>query len=315
MGQILSKVDVSVIIVNYNSFQLLNETLSSLVEHTKGLTYEVIVVDNNSEGNVESVTQHYPDIKLIKNNINKGFAAANNQAVDIAIGDYLLFLNNDIKFIENAVKNVFEFAKNINEKVIIGIQLLNEDRSKQESVVDFPSVWNAFTENFFLYKIFKRSKLFNKYYQNEIELTKPTFVDVIRGAFMFCPKDEIVKLGGFDVRFFFYSEETDLCYRFRIYEGKVIFLPSIKIIHYGGGATDNDPWFKFKNQTIGKIQFYQKHFRGIRFITVILIHWLGLILRGIIFSISGILTINKKLFMKGIYFFKQVTVYPQNQFK
>lgn len=315
MGQILSKVDVSVIIVNYNSFQLLNETLSSLVEHTKGLTYEVIVVDNNSEGKIESVTQHYPDIKLIKNNINKGFAAANNQAVDIAIGDYLLFLNNDIKFIENAVKNVFEFAKNINEKVIIGIQLLNEDRSKQESVVDFPSVWNAFTENFFLYKIFKRSKLFNKYYQNEIELTKPTFVDVIRGAFMFCPKDEIVKLGGFDVRFFFYSEETDLCYRFRIYEGKVIFLPSIKIIHYGGGATDNDPWFKFKNQTIGKIQFYQKHFRGIRFITVILIHWLGLILRGIIFSISGILTINKKLFMKGIYFFKQVTVYPQNQFK
>ncbi len=315
MGQILSKVDVSVIIVNYNSFQLLNETLSSLVEHTKGLTYEVIVVDNNSEGNVEGVTRHYPDIKLIKNNINKGFAAANNQAVNIAIGDYLLFLNNDTKFIENAIKNVFDFAKNINEKIFIGIQLLNEDRSKQESVVDFPSVWNAFTENFFLYKIFKRSKLFNKYYQNEIELANPTFVDVIRGAFMFCPKDEIVKLGGFDERFFFYSEETDLCYRFRINEGKVIFLPSVKIIHYGGSATDNDPWFKYKNQTIGKIQFYQKHFRGIRFMTVIIIHWLGLLLRGIIFSISGILTINKKLFMKGIYFFKQVTVYPKNQFK
>lgn len=315
MGQILFKVDVSVIIVNHNSFQLLNETLSSLIEHTKGLTYEIIVVDNNSEGNVESVTQHYPNIKLIKNNINKGFAAANNQAVIIAIGDSLLFLNNDIKFIENAIKNVFDYAKNINEKIFIGIQLLNDDRSKQESVVDFPSVWNAFTENFFLYKIFKRSKLFNKYYLNEIELTNPTFVDVIRGAFMFCPKDDIVKLGGFDERFYFYSEETDLCYRFRMNEGRVIFLPAVKIIHYGGGATDNDPWFKYKNQTIGKIQFYQKHFRGIKFISVIIIHWIGLILRGIIFSISGIITNNKKLFMKGIYFFKQVTVYPHNQFK
>lgn len=315
MGQILSKVDVSVIIVNYNSFQLLNETFSSLIEHTKGLTYEIIVVDNNSEGNVESVTRHYPDIKLIKNNINKGFAAANNQAVNIAIGDFLLFLNNDTKFIENAIKNVFDFAKKNNEKIFIGIQLLNEDRSKQESVVEFPSVWNAFTENFFLYKIFKRSKLFNKYYLNEIELTNPTFVDVIRGAFMFCPKNEIVKLGGFDERFFFYSEETDLCYRFRMNEGNVIFLPAVKIIHYGGVATENDPWFKYKNQTIGKIQFYQKHFRGIKFISVIIIHWIGLILRGIIFSISGIITNNKKLFMKGIYFFKQVTVYPHNQFK
>jgi len=246
--------------------------------------------------------------------MNKGYAAANNHGLISASGKYVLILNNDVFFRENTVKKVFDFAENAKERMFVGIQLLNADGSKQESVVEFPTVWNAITENLFLYKIFKHSKLFNKYYQNYDDYKGPIEVEVIRGAFMFCPKDELKTLNGFDERFFFYSEETDLCYRFKKLGGKIIFLPNVKLVHYGGAAADQDPWFKFKNQATGKIQFYQKHFRGIEFVAVIIIHWLGLLLRGFLFCLTGIISINKKLIVKGYFFFKQLFVYPRNLF-
>lgn len=307
--------NVSIIIVNFNSFKLLDECLKSLFKQTNDVTFEVIIVDNNSaEGDIEGVIRKYNGVKLIKNEVNKGFAAANNQGLMSATGKYVLILNNDVFFLENAVKKVFDFAENTKEKMFVGIQLLNYDGTKQESVVEFPTVWNAITENLFLYKIFKHSKLFNKYYQNYNDYNEPIEVDVIRGAFMFCQKDELKALNGFDERFFFYSEETDLCYRFKKSGGKIIFLPNVKLVHYGGAAADQDQWFKFKNQAIGKIQFYQKHFNRIEFFAVIIIHWLGLLLRSFIFCIVGIISINKKLIMKGYFFFKQLLVYPRNIF-
>lgn len=308
-------IDITVVIVNFNSLKLLDSCLHSLFNYAKGVNFEIIVVDNKSEeGNVEEIVSKYPGIKLIKNECNIGFAAANNKALNFAHGKYLLFLNNDVLFVDNVIKKVFDFAESRSDKIFAGIQLLNADKSKQESVVNFPSVWNAMTENFFLYKIFKHLKIFNKYYQNEIELKEPTEVDVIRGAFMFCPKAEIMKLNGFDERFFFYSEETDLCYRFKMSGGKIVFLPDLKLIHYGGSTADENLWFKYKNQTIGKIQFYQKHFSAINFFFVIIIHWIGLFLRSIVFTLAGLISINRNLIIKGYYFFKQLFVYPKNLF-
>ncbi len=309
-------IDVSVIIINYNSFHLLNGCLDSLFFFNKEISLDVIVVDNNStEGDVESITSKYPAVRLIKNDKNIGFAAANNLALKIIKGKYTLFLNNDTVFKNNVIEKAFKFAEAMKQPVFAGCQLLNADMSKQESVVDFPNLWNTITENFFLYKVVKRSKLFNKYYQNYNDYHKEIEVDVIRGAFMFCPTKQILELNGFDDRFFFYSEETDLCYRFKKSGGKIFFLPDVKLIHYGGETTDKNLWFKYKNQTTGKIQFYQKHFNGIEYITAIVIHWIGLFLRGILFSFSGIIMLNKNLLLKGYYFIKQMFIYPVNRFK
>ncbi|MEW6005109.1 MAG: glycosyltransferase family 2 protein [Stygiobacter sp.] len=307
--------DVSIVIINYNSTDYLLKCLDSIFRFTKEISFEVIIVDNASKVFDEKyILSKYHGIRIIKNEQNVGFAKANNQGFNLANGKYTLFLNNDTILIENTIKNVFDFAEKYNHDVFVGCQLLNSDYSKQESVVEFPNVWNGFTENFFLYKIFPQSKIFNKYYQNEIELTNPTEVDVIKGAFMFCSSESIRKLNGFDERFFFYSEETDLCFRFKKNGGEIYFLPKEKLIHFGGVSTDNSLWFKFKNQTIGKIQFYQKHFNGFRFIAVLVIHFCGLFLRGILFSIIGLLTFNKSVFLKGFYFFKQLFVYPKNLF-
>lgn len=308
--------DVSVIIVNYNSSNLLDDCLNSLYAKTSDISYEVIIVDNAStDFNVLDCQKKFPEAKFLLNSTNKGFAAANNDGIQIANGRFMLFLNNDTKFLGNTIKEVFDFAVTKPRPIFVGCQLLNANRSKQESVVSFPSVWNGLTENFFIYKLFPKLSLFNKYFQNERDWVKPITVDVIRGAFMFCDAQAIRKLNGFDQRFFFYSEETDLCYRFKKLGGKTYFLPKSKIIHYGGAAADKILWFKFRQQTIGKIQYYQKHFRHIRFIAALILHFIGLFLRGILNCSAGLLLFKKNVFMKGYYFFKQMFVYPANQFK
>jgi len=315
MGQILSEIDVSVVIVNYNCFELLDECLKSLFEKTSKVKLQVIVVDNASaEGDVKLITNKYKSVETIVNEKNIGFAAANNLGLNRAKGKYTLFLNNDIVFLEKSISTVFEFAEKSKENIFVGIQLLNSDLSKQESVVEFPSLWNTITENSFLYKVFPKSKFFNKYYQNNLIKDEPIEVDVIRGAFMFCSTIALKNLDGFDDRFYFYSEETDLCHRFRKTGGKIYFLPYSKIIHLGGAAADKNLWFKFRNQTTGKIQYYQKYFYGIKFILVLIIHWQGLFFRSLVYSIVGILTINKSFLLKGYYFLKQILVYPSNQF-
>lgn len=315
MEPILPRINVSVIIVSYNSFEFLNECLNSFFKFCTSTINEVIVVDNAStEGNVESVINKYRNVNLIKNNKNLGFAAANNIGLKYAHGKYTLFLNNDTVFIEDSIKKIFDYAENNDKRIFVGIQLLNSDGSKQESVVQFPSLWNAITENFFLYKIFPGSKFFNKYYQNYANYNNAVETDVIRGAFMFCPTDRLKELNGFDEHFFFYSEETDLCKRFKDNGGMIIFYPASLLIHYGGATADIDSWFKFKNQATGKIQYYQKHFKGIKFFFLILIHYSGLLLRGFLFTVGGVITANKKLILKGYYFFKQLFVYPRNQF-
>jgi len=309
-------VEVSIVIVNYNEPELLKECVASLIRETKEISYEVIVVDNGSTvGNVEECLAAFPSVILIKNKNNMGFAAANNIGLKCANGKYLLFLNNDTLFTHNAVKHVHDFTGKFDTPVFASCQLINADRSKQDTVTKFPKVWNGFTENFFLYKLFLKSPIFNKYYQNYINLTKPSEVDVIRGAFMFCSADAVRQLNGFDERFFFYSEETDLCYRFKKNGGKIFFLPEVSIIHYGGVTTDKNLWFKFKNQSIGKVQFYQKHFKGLQFVVALIFHFAGLFMRGILFTLSGFITLRKSLIVKGYYFFKQMTVYPKNNFK
>ena len=307
--------DVSIIIVNYNNFDLLTTCLESLKKQTLNLSYEVIVVDNNStEGYVEEHLKNCPNVILIKNEKNLGYASANNIGAKTASGKYLLILNNDVVFIENAIQKVFQFAEQQKEEVIIGCKLLNEDMSLQVSVSTFPSIWNIFTESLFMYKIFPKSRFFNKYYLNYNDIQKIIEVDVVKGAFLFCSRKTFNELKGFDERFYFYSEETDYCYRFKQKAGKVIYYPETSLIHLGGATTDKNLWFKYKNQTIAHIQWYQKCFHGVGFVIVLFSHYIGLLLRGLLYLVGGLLSMNKNLIIKSYYFFKRIFVYPKNVF-
>ncbi len=311
----IKKFEVSVVIVNYNSYDLLRNCLSTLNKHTRNFAYEIIVIDNNSsEGNIDDVVDDFDEITLIKNKVNKGFGAANNQGLVIAKGKYVLFLNNDTILLENSLKKVYDFAETLNVISIIGCKLLNKDKSLQHSVYDFPSLLNVFTSNFFLYSIFPKSKLFNKFHLMNRCINETTEVDVVTGAFLFGTKEKLKEIGGFDERFFFYNEETDLCYRFKKNGGKIYYFPETVIIHLKGGTAKNNGWFAYKNQSISTIKFFQKHFAGLKYFFAVLIHYLGILIRIPSFLLIGLITLKYDLIIRSFYYLKLLFIFPQNLF-
>lgn len=310
------EIDVSIIIVNYNGLDLLDNCLKTFNEFSKDFSYEIIVVDNNSQiGNVEAIVSKYENTHLIKNCKNLGFAAANNQGLEISKGEYVLLLNNDTIFIENTIKEVLDFIKSKDGDVFVGCKLLNQDLSLQLSTFNFPSLINVIASSLFLYKIFPDSPVLNKYYLSRKNISEPVEVDVIIGAFILSPRKTLNKLKGFDDSFFFYSEEVDLCYRLKKKGGKVFFYPKTKMIHLGGASADKIPWFKYRNQFISYIQFYQKHFKGIDFLLLVIFQYLGLIIRISVSFLGGLIIGNKSLIIRSYYHWKQLWIYPKNKFK
>lgn len=311
-----SVVNVSIIIVNYNCFDILDNCLASIFQFTTNCSFEIIVVDNHStEGDVEQVTSKYSNVLLIKNDRNIGFSAANNVGFTHAHGKYILILNNDTVFHENTLKVIYDFAESLNHESFIGCKLLNKDGSHQVSLVDFDTVANSFGENFFFYKLFPNPKFFNRFHANYKKELNAFEVDVVKGAFIFCSASALKKMNGFDGRFFFYAEETDLCYRFKKKGGKIYYYPHTSIYHLGGATTDKNLLFKYKNQSIAKIQIYQKHYNGIEAFLLKAFHYTGMLLRVPLYFLGGISTFNLSLIKKSFYYFKTLFVYPKNTFR
>jgi len=192
--------------------------------------------------------------------------------------------------------------------------LLNADGSFQVSIADFDNITNLLGENFFLYKIFSKSKKLNRFVENYLNLNEPKKVDIIKGAFIFGEKKYFDLLEGFDSRFYFYSEESDLCKRFKDLYGEVIYFPNTKIIHLGGATTEAIPWFSLKNLSIGKIQYFQKHFSGLYFCIALLIHFIGIFIRVPVFLFIGIIKLNKHEIRRTWLYFRLLFVYPKNKF-
>ncbi len=307
--------DVSIVTVTRDQFEILDRCLKSIEKYTSGLEFEMILLDNHSTtGDTENITKNYPFVKLIKNDTNRGFAAASNQGAKLAKGDYLLFLNDDTELLENSVEKVFKFAKEKGD-VIVGCKLLNTDHTHQVSTSDLPSLSNVIAANLFLYKLFPKSRRFNKYYLKHYNLTEPIQVDYIIGAFLFCKRDTFEHLEGFDTRFYLYTEEMDLCYRFNRSGGKVYYYPLTSIIHVGGATLKAESWFTIRNKNFSTVQYYQKHFKGIKFFLAVTVQYFGNFIRVPIFFIVGIIKMNNYFLSRSYNFVKLMFVYPKNVFK
>ncbi len=299
------KIDVSIIIVNYKDYEMTERCIVSIVEHTKSLSYEIVLVDNCSDQDKAFVFQtKYPFVVFIANQTNKGFAAANNQALKLVQGRYVLLLNNDTLFIEDTLQKVFDFVENIKSKCFIGCKLLNEDLSHQDSIFDFDHPGNVLGESLFLYKIFPDIRFFNKYFLNRLEYKTEIQVDVIKGAFIFSQTEQLKKLGGFNEKFYFYGEEIDLCYRFKREGGKIFYFPATAIIHKSRATSMRNLRFKFLNQTKAKLQIFSKHSRGFKLIWMITFYYLGILLRIPLYLIIGIVKFEKLSFLKSYYYFR-----------
>lgn len=223
--------DVSIIIVNYNTKQLLADCLATVFEKTTGVTFEVIIVDNAStDGSEEYITKPFPNIKWINSGENLGFGRANNLGAKYASGKYLFLLNSDTLLLNNAIHIFFNYAESHQHERIgtLGSWLLDKDEKPNNSFGFFPCPKNEI------------GYLLGKYRQprNE-ETTTEKDVDYIIGADLFIEKRLFDELDGFDKNIFMYYEETDLQYRLALRGLSRKVIPGPRIIHLEGGSFEN----------------------------------------------------------------------------
>ena len=295
----MKSVELSIILVNYNSYDLTKETIHSIENHSSDVNYEIIVVDNDSKDNSgKSLSEKFPQYKFILNDENLGFAAANNQGVNAARGRYILILNNDILFKENSLKILLNYLSKVNGKVMVAPRLLNPDGSIQPSTYRFQSLCLSFTTYFFFYKLFPKSKYFNRYYMINNGISNIREVETITGAFILMSKKDYVELGGFDEDYFFYGEDNDLCKRFRECGGKIIYHPSTEVIHLKGGTEKTD-WFHEKYHAISVLIMFKKHYKPISRLIANIMFFCGTLIRIGILFLSYIFTFRDKFYQSA----------------
>lgn len=248
---------VTVIIINRNTRPLLAVCLDTIQKTIPPLIYETIVVDNGStDESVAFLLSLGSQIHLVRNEQNLGYAKAVNQAIEIAIGKYLLILNTDIMLAENAVAQFIEFIEKTPDAGMVGGQLLNSDGSNQNSIAPFPTLITELIGKSLL-RFFYSKKYYHKTYTFKI----PVAVDSLVGAAFLVRKEAIDTVGKMDERFFFYFEETDWCKRFIQQGYKIYFIPSVRIYHKQGQSLYPSRIINGRIEyAISRYLYFSKHF-------------------------------------------------------
>jgi len=256
--------DLSVIIVNYNVKEFLEQCLYSVKKASKGFEVETFVVDNNSaDGSIEMLNKLFPNINLIVNKTNVGFGTACNQAIKVSKGKHILLLNPDTIVSENSFKVCIDFIAKTKNAGAIGVKMINgKGKFLAESKRSLPTPSSAFYKIFGLSSIFPKSKLFGKYQLKYLDKNKTHQVEVISGAFMFIKKETLDNSGLFDEHFFMYGEDIDLSYRIIKSGYKNYYLPTTTIIHFKGESTKKASLKYVKIFYDAMIIFAKKHYKG-----------------------------------------------------
>ena len=257
---------LSVVIVNYNVRHFLEQALGSVRRALQGIEAEVWVVDNNSaDDSVRMVRERFPEVKLIANTDNPGFAVANNQAIRQSVGEYVLLLNPDTLVEEDTFRKCLTFMDEHPDAGALGCKLIDgSGKFLPESKRGFPTPWVAFCETFGLSTLFPRSPLFNRYHLGHLPENETNEVDVLAGCFMFMRKTALDKSGLLDEAFFMYGEDIDLSYRIQQAGFKNYYFPETKIIHYKGESTKKGTLNYVRTFYQAMIIFARKHFSGRR---------------------------------------------------
>ncbi len=268
--------DISIIIVNRNTRELLQNCLESISKTVRNISHEIIVVDNASQdGSDAMLKDKYPQVQVIQNTENRGFGAANNQAMRIMNGRYALLLNSDTVLTENAIHELYTFMENHPEAAMSCGQLLNADSSKQHSIASFPTFVTLLTNMPML------EYLFPKHYPSKrYNYEKPIEVDSGIGACLLVRKKAIDEIGMFDERYFFFFEETDWAYQMKSAGWKISYVPTAFIYHLQGQTIGRDIRSRIEFYR-SRYQFFQKwktwpYYVLVRFVIIIrlFINWL-----------------------------------------
>jgi len=263
--------DISIIIVSYNTKKLLRDCIISIIKNTKNINYEIIVVDNAStDGSVEVIKKlrrtNSINLKIIENETNLGFGGGNNLGIKRAKGKFILLLNSDTIIHDNLVREMVSWMDDMDKVGVASCGLKNSDGSFQGTGGSFPDLLRVFSWMFFIEDIPGIDRLIKPFhpmhpnspvYKGDAYFKKEHETDWLTAAFLLIRKKVIEEVGYFDENYFAYVEEVDLCYRVKKGGWKVYYNPSWSITHYGGASSTAE--FPILSEFEGVKIFYKKH--------------------------------------------------------
>jgi hypothetical protein len=277
-----SDIDLSIIIVNYNAKELLRRCLQSIFRFQRDLEFEVMVIDNHSEdGSIQMLKREYPQVKLLRNQRNLGFAAACNQGIRISRGRYILLLNPDTEFTSGGITRMVEFL-NAHEKVgICGPQMIDPQGEVLFSCRSFPSFLTAISSSqSFLNRFFPKNPLSKKYLLKDMDRSQEREVDWVSGSSLLARRAVFEKIGLLDEIFFMYVEDVDFCYRAKKSGFLVYYFPQVTVVHQVGASTRRRKISMQAEHHKSMYHFYRKHnhpnflLRGMVFFSILIRLWL-----------------------------------------
>jgi GT2 family glycosyltransferase len=251
--------DVSVIIVNWNTRDLLGQCLQSVYNTASGLDLEVIVVDNAStDDSVEMVSHDFPQVRMIANVENVGFVRANNQAIELCQGRYVLLLNSDTQVLPGSLVKPVQFMDAHPNAGLVGVQLLNPDGTFQASYTPFPTLWR---ESLILSGLGRAliRPIFPSY-GPQVEKGAQVIEGYMEGAYLMARHEAVGQVGGLDERIFMYAEDVDWCYRFHRAGWEVWYLPQAPIVHYRGQSSKQRQSRMEAELYRSRVCFFRKHY-------------------------------------------------------
>ena len=262
-------IDLSIVIVSWNVCDLLRQCILSILaersrSHEAGdsrssIDIEIIVIDNgSSDESVRMLREEFPDVLVIENDSNPGFATANNQGIAQAHGRYLLLLNPDAEVVGGALATLIGFADSNPDVGLLGPQLLNSDGSVQSSMRRFPTIATALFESTWLEPV-APGRLTDRYHVRDRDASAPLDVDWVQGAALFARREVIEQVGGMDEQYFMYSEELDWCRCIKNAGWRIVYFPDAQVVHHGGKSSDQVIASRHIHFQTSKVLYFRKY--------------------------------------------------------
>ena len=247
---------VTVVIVSYNTEDILRHCLQALFTHSAGIEMEVFVVDNNSaDGSCGMVQKEFPAVRLISNSKNVGFAAANNQAFRLASGRYIILLNPDAYLQPLSIRKGIDFMDDTVQCGLCGGKIISPEGRLEPSARRFPSALSKLLTLSSISGKFSNSPILNRHEFGGFAHDHPMEVDWVPGTFTIVRKEMLDSIGFFDERFYLYYEDTDLCLRAKKAGWKVYFIPFAEVMHIGGASSKTRKEKTFDNKAAQILSF------------------------------------------------------------
>jgi hypothetical protein len=255
--------DVSIVIVNFNTLELLRACLQSIAVDPSCREFEVIVVDNAStDGSVNMVKESYPHVQVVVNQSNEGFARPNNTGIRMALGRYILLLNSDTEVKPGAIREMMSFLESHPEAGACGPMLLYPDGTLQHSVKGFPTLWTHWCDMFFLDKMFSHTAVFGRGEMAYFDYHRTQAVDHVMASAFLVRREVCERVGLFDERFTIYYNDMDWCYRMVKAGWRIYYVYAAQTTHHMGQTVSkvNRGFAYFEEMHNNVMLFYRKHY-------------------------------------------------------